>query len=115
VLAVPRGRVRLDLSGRELVRERLDLALVGAQIEVHRASIRLSFYDMSVIASTTYLLYSSHGQRRPPTRRPASGGSHPGRAGPSGRPLSVCNRPVGERPRPAQPRDSARADSGLPT
>src|SRR5207253_2292563 len=35
VLAVPFGGVRLDLGRRELARERLDLSLVGAQLEVH--------------------------------------------------------------------------------
>ena len=35
VLAVPLGRVRLDLGLRELVRKRLDLLLLRAQIEVH--------------------------------------------------------------------------------
>ena len=35
VLAVPLGRVRLDLGLRELARERLDLPLVGGQLEVH--------------------------------------------------------------------------------
>jgi hypothetical protein len=35
VLTVPLGRVRLDLGLRELARERLDLLLVGAQLEVH--------------------------------------------------------------------------------
>ena len=36
VLAIPGGRVRLDLGLRELARQRLDLALVGAEREVHR-------------------------------------------------------------------------------
>jgi hypothetical protein len=35
VLAVPIGRVRLDLRLRELVRQALDLALLGRQLEVH--------------------------------------------------------------------------------
>ena len=63
VLTVPLGRVRLDLGLRELARERLDLLLVGGQLEVHAASIRLSYYDMSVIYSRTYLLCFTHGQR----------------------------------------------------
>jgi hypothetical protein len=33
--AVPFGRVRLDLGGRNVARERLDLALLGGQLEVH--------------------------------------------------------------------------------
>src|SRR5438128_1711511 len=37
VLAVPLGRVRLDLGGGEVPRERLDLALLGRELEVHRA------------------------------------------------------------------------------
>ena len=35
VLAVPLGRVRLDLGRGELSRERLDLPLLGAELEVH--------------------------------------------------------------------------------
>ena len=35
VLAVPLGRVRLDLGRGELPRERLDLPLLGAELEVH--------------------------------------------------------------------------------
>ena len=35
VLAVPLGRVRLDLGRGELARERLDLPLLGAELEVH--------------------------------------------------------------------------------
>ena len=35
VLAVPLGRVRLDLGLRELARERLDLPLLGGELEVH--------------------------------------------------------------------------------
>ena len=37
VLAVPGGGVRRDLRVRELAREPLDLALVGRELEVHRA------------------------------------------------------------------------------
>ena len=37
VLAIPRGRVRNDLGLGDLARERLDLALVLAEREVHRA------------------------------------------------------------------------------
>ena len=98
VLAVPLRRVRLDLGGREVARESLDLLLVGAQLKIHAASIRLSLYDMSVIDNTTYLLYCAHEQRRSLARRPPPGGSHPGRAGPSSGPLAVGDRSVGERP-----------------
>ena len=35
VLAVPLGRVRLDLGLREFARERLDLLLVCGEVEVH--------------------------------------------------------------------------------
>ena len=35
VLAVPLGRVRLDLGGRELPGQRLDLTLLRGQLEVH--------------------------------------------------------------------------------
>ena len=37
VLAVPVGRVGRDLGVRELSGERLDLLLLGCQLEVHRA------------------------------------------------------------------------------
>ena len=36
VLAIPLRRVRRDLRVRELARERLDLALLGGELEVHR-------------------------------------------------------------------------------
>ena len=61
VLAVPLGRVRLDLGVRELARQRLDLPLVRGQLEVHAASIWLSNYDMSVIESRAYMLCSFMG------------------------------------------------------
>ncbi len=35
VLAVPLGRVRLDLGAHEVARERLDLPLLGREVEVH--------------------------------------------------------------------------------
>ena len=35
VVAIPGGRIRLDLRAREIARQRLDLALVLRQIEVH--------------------------------------------------------------------------------
>jgi hypothetical protein len=41
VLAVPLGRVRLDLGVREVARQRLDLALLRAELEVHAAVIPL--------------------------------------------------------------------------
>ena len=36
VLAVPLGRVRLDLGADEVARERLDLLLLGGELEVHQ-------------------------------------------------------------------------------
>ena len=39
VLPVPGGRVRLDLGLRDLPRERLDLPLVGRELEVHRGRV----------------------------------------------------------------------------
>ena len=57
------GGVRLDLGGRELAGQRLDLPLVGCELEVHAASIWLSYYYMSVIDSISYMLCSVHGQR----------------------------------------------------
>ena len=36
VLAVPLGCVRLDLGADELARERLDLLLLGGELEVHQ-------------------------------------------------------------------------------
>ena len=41
VLPVPLGCVRLDLGRAELPGDRLDVALVGGQLEVHGASIGL--------------------------------------------------------------------------
>ncbi len=70
VLTVPLGRVRLDLGLRELARERLDLLLVGAQLEVHAASIRLSLYDMSVI-TIERICYAQHEQQATSCARPA--------------------------------------------
>ena len=35
VLAIPLGGVRLDLGRGELARQRLDLSLLGAELEVH--------------------------------------------------------------------------------
>ena len=40
VLTVPVGGVRLDLGLRELPRQRLDLPLLGGQLEVHGRSLR---------------------------------------------------------------------------
>jgi hypothetical protein len=37
VLAVPLRRVRLDLRARKVTRERLNLALIGSQAEIHRS------------------------------------------------------------------------------
>ena len=39
VLAVPLGRVRLDLGADEVARERLDLPLLGRELEVHYSPI----------------------------------------------------------------------------
>ena len=36
VLAVPLGRVRLDLGADEVARERLDLLLLGGELEIHQ-------------------------------------------------------------------------------
>ena len=36
VLAIPLGRVRLDLGADEVARERLDLLLLGRELEVHQ-------------------------------------------------------------------------------
>jgi hypothetical protein len=49
--------VRLDLGGRELTGERLDLARFSTQLEVHSASIGLSINTMSVIRSMLDLLF----------------------------------------------------------
>ena len=37
VLAIPGGRVRLDLGADEVARERLDLLLLGSELEVHQS------------------------------------------------------------------------------
>ena len=53
VVAIPRGCVRLDLGRRELARQRLDLALLRRQLEVHGGQtirMRLAAILLAVLA-----------------------------------------------------------------
>ena len=60
VVAVPRGRVGRDLGLGEVARERLDLPLVGGQLEVHRADYMASGSGCSLTVAV------SSGRSRPP-------------------------------------------------
>jgi hypothetical protein len=64
VLAVPLGRVRFDLGSGELTRQRLDLALLRAQVEVHAASIRTRFqYHICSLAENIFDMLTSWSAR----------------------------------------------------
>ena len=53
VRPVPLGRVRRDLGGGELARERLDLALIRRELEVHAAEPRPGLFVCHVRATTS--------------------------------------------------------------